>query len=94
MKGQVETISSNEIEKFHSKLGTNKLEINKSQKNDLPPINTLSVEEVLKSRVLSIDCETESDSAFFVADLGKIYRQHLRWKTHLPRVEPFYGKLK
>jgi hypothetical protein len=27
-----------------------------------------------------------------VADLGEVYRQHLRWKRNLPRVKPFYGK--
>jgi ornithine decarboxylase len=26
-----------------------------------------------------------------VADLGEVYRQHLRWKLNLPRVKPFYG---
>ncbi|RIA98519.1 ornithine decarboxylase [Glomus cerebriforme] len=55
------------------------------------PISMLSVKEVLKSRVLSDDYEIENNDAFFVADLGEIYRQHLRWKTHLPRVEPFYA---
>jgi hypothetical protein len=97
MKGQIETISSTKIEQFHSKLFTNQLETNKSTgKDDLPPISMLSVEEVLKSRITSLDMdsyETEDDSAFFVADLGEIYRQDIRWKTQLPRVEPFYGKL-
>ncbi|RGB33097.1 ornithine decarboxylase [Rhizophagus diaphanus] len=54
----------------------------------------LSVEEILKSHVLSLDidnCEAESDNAFIVADLGEIYRQHLRWQTHLPRIKPFYA---
>jgi ornithine decarboxylase len=27
-----------------------------------------------------------------VADLGDVYRQHLRWKLNLPRVKPFYGE--
>jgi hypothetical protein len=27
-----------------------------------------------------------------VADLGEVYRQHLRWKRNLPRIKPFYGK--
>lgn len=31
------------------------------------------------------------DECFTVCDLGDVYRQHVRWKTHLPRVEPFYG---
>lgn len=35
----------------------------------------------------------EDDECFTVCDLGDVYRQHLRWKTHLPRVEPFYGML-
>ncbi|KAI7875624.1 hypothetical protein K492DRAFT_136290 [Lichtheimia hyalospora FSU 10163] len=33
----------------------------------------------------------EDDECFTVCDLGDVYRQHLRWKTHLPRVEPFYA---
>jgi hypothetical protein len=27
-----------------------------------------------------------------VADMGEIYRQHLRWKMNLGRVKPFYGR--
>ena len=67
-----------------------------TQKNGMPCVSTSSVEEVLKSRLFSLiadNYETENNDAFFVADLGEIYRQHLRWKTQLPRVEPFYGKL-
>lgn len=33
----------------------------------------------------------EDDECFAVCDLGDVYRQHMRWKRHLPRVEPFYG---
>ncbi|KAJ7985591.1 hypothetical protein DPEC_G00353660 [Dallia pectoralis] len=29
-------------------------------------------------------------NAFFVADLGVIQRQHVRWRTHMPLVRPFY----
>ncbi|KAG9339372.1 hypothetical protein JZ751_023765 [Albula glossodonta] len=29
-------------------------------------------------------------NAFFVADLGVVMRQHVRWQTHMPRVRPFY----
>jgi ornithine decarboxylase len=32
------------------------------------------------------------EDAFFVADLGEVYRQHLRWKKNLGRVKPHYGK--
>ncbi|CCG82094.1 Ornithine decarboxylase [Taphrina deformans PYCC 5710] len=35
--------------------------------------------------------ESESGAAFFVADLGEVYRQHIRWMQHLPRVIPHYA---
>lgn len=49
----------------------------------------------LQERIDSIDydsCEPGGEDAFFVGDLGEIYRQHMRWKRNLPRVEPFYGR--
>lgn len=49
----------------------------------------------LKERVENIDhdsCEAGDEDTFFVADLGEVYRQHMRWKLNLPRVKPFYGK--
>lgn len=49
----------------------------------------------LKERVESIDhdvCQPGDEETFFVADLGEVYRQHMRWKLNLPRVKPFYGK--
>ena len=52
------------------------------------------IRAALKERIDSIDqdnCEPGGEDAFFVADLGEIYRQHMRWKKNLPRVEPFYG---
>lgn len=52
------------------------------------------VGDALKNRVENIDhetCEAGEEDAFFVADLGDVYRQHMRWKLNLPRVKPFYG---
>jgi hypothetical protein len=49
----------------------------------------------LKERVGNIDhdsCEPGDEDTFFVADLGEVYRQHMRWKSNLPRVKPFYGE--
>ena len=49
----------------------------------------------LKERVQSIyyeTCEAGEEDTFFVADLGEVYRQHMRWKKNLPRVKPFYGE--
>jgi ornithine decarboxylase len=48
----------------------------------------------LKSRVAQVDisgCEPGEEDAFYVADMGEIYRQHMRWKLNLSRVKPFYG---
>lgn len=30
-------------------------------------------------------------NAFFVADLGVIMRQHVRWRTHMAQIRPFYA---
>jgi ornithine decarboxylase len=51
--------------------------------------------EALKSRVEAIDsdtCSVGEEDAFFIADLGEVYRQHLRWKKNLARVKPHYGE--
>lgn len=52
------------------------------------------VYEELKKRVACVDvagCEPGEEDAFYVADLGEVYRQHMRWKLNLGRVKPFYG---
>ncbi|KAL9618352.1 MAG: hypothetical protein Q9160_006934 [Pyrenula sp. 1 TL-2023] len=36
-------------------------------------------------------CEPGEEDAFYVADMGAVYRQHVRWKLNLPRVKPFYA---
>ena len=53
------------------------------------------VYDALKERVNSIDtdtCVAGEEDAFFVADMGEVYRQHLRWKMNLKRVKPHYGE--
>ena len=52
------------------------------------------IAKALQEHIEGIDpdvCEAGGEDAFFVADLGEIYRQHMRWKMNLPRIEPFYG---
>ena len=52
------------------------------------------VQKVLKEHIAHIDvdtCEPGEEDAFYVADMGEVYRQHLRWKMNLARVKPFYG---
>ncbi|KFH43649.1 Ornithine decarboxylase-like protein [Hapsidospora chrysogenum ATCC 11550] len=50
--------------------------------------------EALHRRVGAIDhemCDPGDEDTFYVADLGDVYRQHLRWKKNLPRIRPFYA---
>ncbi|CAI6096802.1 hypothetical protein V2G26_016289 [Clonostachys chloroleuca] len=50
--------------------------------------------EALHQRVEAVDhemCDPGDEDTFYVADLGDVYRQHLRWKKNLPRVRPFYA---
>ena len=51
--------------------------------------------EALRQRVDAINhelCDPGEEDTFFVADLGDVYRQFVRWKKNLPRIKPFYGK--
>ncbi|KAF9432216.1 hypothetical protein BGZ76_011097 [Entomortierella beljakovae] len=60
----------------------------------LPKVHTLPIADMLATRLASFDPESEdaeSENAYYVADLGEVYRQHLRWKTLLPRIEPFFA---
>ncbi|MCJ1377429.1 Ornithine decarboxylase [Xylographa soralifera] len=67
--------------------------------NGLQPKNGVKcseglVKDALKERINVIDtdtCEAGEEDAFFVADMGDIYRQHLRWKMNLKRVKPHYA---
>lgn len=48
----------------------------------------------MHKRIQSVDCANcapGEDDAFFVADLGEVYRLHAEWKRRLGRVTPFYG---
>ena len=52
------------------------------------------VHDAMLARVDGLDtntCEPGEEDAFFVADMGEVYRQHLRWKMNLKRIKPHYG---
>lgn len=52
------------------------------------------VKTAMKQRVESVDpdlCSAGDEDAFFVANMGHVYRQHMRWKKNLKRVKPHYG---
>ncbi|KAJ5895221.1 hypothetical protein N7495_006912, partial [Penicillium taxi] len=49
---------------------------------------------VLKKRAADVDldhCGAGEEDPFYVADMGEVYRQHMRWKLNLSRVKPFYA---
>ncbi|KAL3474658.1 pyridoxal-dependent decarboxylase [Aspergillus californicus] len=50
--------------------------------------------DVLNKRAAEVDtnrCSPGGEDAFYVADMGEVYRQHLRWKMNLGRVRPFFA---
>ncbi|EOD49364.1 putative ornithine decarboxylase protein [Neofusicoccum parvum UCRNP2] len=52
------------------------------------------VKKIMHDRIQNIDCATcapGEDDAFFVADLGEVYRLHAEWRRRLGRVTPFFG---
>jgi ornithine decarboxylase len=46
---------------------------------------------IMNASRLAAANEPDAEKAFFVADLGQVYKQHLRWKKALPGIQPFYG---
>ncbi|KAJ3818038.1 ornithine decarboxylase [Lentinula raphanica] len=40
---------------------------------------------------LANDGEPDAEKAFFVADLGQVYKQHQRWVSRLPEITPYYA---
>ncbi len=62
--------------------------------HQIPLHSRALTKDAFRSRIESIDtdiCESNAESAFFVSDLGEVYRQYCRWVRNLPRVEPFYA---
>lgn len=62
----------------------------------LPPLLSGHPEVHLRNGImnasrLALAHEPDAEKAFFVADLGQVYRQHQRWKSCLPEIQPFYG---
>jgi len=56
------------------------------------PPDQLMRERILQATFEADMNEGETDKAFFLADLGKVYKQFTRWRRCLPEVEPFYGE--
>lgn len=63
----------------------------------LPHLSADAPGDLIRSMILQANFEVEmgeasAQKAFFVADLGRVYRQFSRWRHYLPDVEPFYGE--
>jgi ornithine decarboxylase len=66
--------------------------------NTLPKIRSESVDFLVRAGILeaalaSTANQPDAEAAFFIADLGHIYRQHKRWQECLPNVTPYYGEI-
>jgi ornithine decarboxylase len=86
----IATIEAIPINSYYENSKSSHIELNGAN------VSKQLVGAALKEKVESIDhdiCEPGDEDTFFVADLGEVYRQHMRWKLNLPRVRPFYGKL-
>ncbi|KAJ2105246.1 Ornithine decarboxylase [Coemansia sp. RSA 922] len=46
-----------------------------------------SVDDALQAKL----AQSGAEDAFFVADMGEVYRQHAQWTKLLPRVQPFFA---
>lgn len=66
----------------------------RSQPRSQLDLSSRLIADAMKRRIEEIDydeCAAGAERAFFVADVGEVYRQHMRWKRNLPRVEPYYA---
>ncbi|ORX91372.1 hypothetical protein K493DRAFT_317309 [Basidiobolus meristosporus CBS 931.73] len=59
-----------------------------SAEESYEPLESASIDALLSQRVM---VEDGPEEAFFVADLGEVYRQFVQWHNLLPSVEPFYA---
>ncbi|KAJ6593752.1 ornithine decarboxylase [Mycena capillaripes] len=60
---------------------------------ELPPLHHGHPDVHLRNGILAAHSSSDPDAerAFFVADLGQVYAQHLRWRACLPQIQPFYA---
>ncbi|KAI9276595.1 pyridoxal-dependent decarboxylase [Sporodiniella umbellata] len=54
------------------------------------PSQNCSVKQLAQEKVLS-DRKIDLKQAFFVGDLGEVFRQHIRWKSISMRIDPFFA---
>ncbi|KAJ6785735.1 hypothetical protein PWT90_06372 [Aphanocladium album] len=88
-------ILDHHVDQLHqSPFLTKRLPVTSVASLDGPAVAKQLIGDALSRRVEAVDhelCEPGDEDTFFVADLGDVYRQHLRWKKNLARVRPFYA---
>jgi len=52
--------------------------------------DSVSVKDIVANKV-ALHTMEDKDDAFFVMDLGDIVRKYQKWRSLLPRVDPFYA---
>ncbi|KAG6372145.1 pyridoxal-dependent decarboxylase [Boletus reticuloceps] len=62
----------------------------------LPPLHRGHPDVHLRNGIMNAsrkatENKINAEKAFFVADLGQVYRQHQRWLQCMPDIEPFYA---
>lgn len=97
MRTELETVLPSRVPNLSLKPISNKAAAAAVQASDsiIPdtPIQNCSIKDCIQQKLDSLkEADLDQESPFFVGDLGSILRQHIRWKTLLPRVEPFFGK--
>lgn len=46
---------------------------------------------IMKASAMAANNMPDAEQAFFVADLGQVYIQYMKWKLLLPEIEPFFA---
>lgn len=71
--------------------------LSQAVQTELPLVHSGSTVDNFAAVLKAIDldmCEENGENAFYVCDMGEVYRQYLRWQSCLGgRVEPFFGRL-
>jgi ornithine decarboxylase len=50
------------------------------------------IAEIVSSKLFEMG-DADHENSFYVCDIGDVFRQYLRWKSVIPRVEPFFGTI-
>lgn len=55
------------------------------------PVTGMNVQDRKRACREIIESGSTGGDAFFLIDIGDVYRKHKKWQLMLPRIEPFYA---